>query len=1538
MKKILFFLLLPCVLFGQDFPEEMPAAVAVARSVSVVDDTTLVGTLTGVNDVMGYGLSADSVQVGDKFIDAAGRIHTIEIINSRGLNSLNVQVVTTETVYFEFSGRGVLWRPDGTGLIPVGPAANGMVSDFLSAKIHNHNLSVLSSGGGSSFVEYEVDDLPTSINANEAYRIKGRGWYDYSATLPSGYVLGESAFQVESNYLLIRVEGNVSVNQFGAVGDGTTDDLPAFQAAIDFAVAQGYTGITIPDGTFALGGDLDFPAVDGFTISGQGKYKSAITFQGDAAVNMHNQSELKLSSLTVTGDAAVSISVRPVDDVTMRNIYIENVLLDKRHETMGVGNHGIVIDGNRAAGAFTKTLSHVYILGCDVFGAGHPEAFDGTDGQGRDNIYIRYYPNFPGDNGSVHDVYIDNCNLDGASRMNLTVAGLDLGAGSGGLSPEWKEPYNVFVSNTSLKNSTWASLDIEDGDNVFVNNCHFENGGRNLDYFDLEFALADGGTGDNGLNRAFRSVIAKGQGAEGLYVTNSQFSNCAYLSAPPKGSVFTSCTFLNTPIRNADAASYMGVEFTSCYFLREDTSTLFIGDHLVDLYASDAKFTDCKFEGDDDVAMIELSDGEIARSDRYSVDFKACTFIGSDGTLALIDYGNVRFLPGCEFYDFQTLTTSEGNARYNRIHIDGVKGYSVQEIYEARFEGIKKLSILNSEFDSISQITSSTQMQPGDLIVRGNDFGVYKPVESYLSAYFLRTRSFDHTVFEHNTVRLILDATVTAIELIERQFGGEDRESVSINHNTFTGWSGKEVVRILSYNGEQVKKASITNNIHDGITPFVITGLQTNNYILFGNGGYTNQFLKETSSGLTPTTLGWSDIANIPAGFSDDVDNVDDADADPTNELDSKWTEDGGSNIRRETGSVSIGVNRSNVKFHVVGKSTFGADVSSDYRAELLVAPQTAFSLSPTTDKGILISAPSGTSASDGAMLGSLFFSPVGLTRAHAGIVAYQDGGDADFIGLKMIVHTSSSSGADGVEGLNVNRVGRVFFPQYAVGQPAYADLTGSPDYLAGFNSSGQVVPVTLSAIQDDADADPTNELDSKWTEDGGSNIRRETGSVSIGVNRSNEKFHVVGKSTFGADVSSDYNADVIISTQTAFDPSPTADKTLLLSANGITPADGQELGSLFFSPGGISRAHAGITAFQDGADSDYIGLRFWTHVSNSAGVDAYDAGYFDRVGRFHLNRIIDDAQSTTYQGLVGYNPDGQIVGVNVDDFTPDGNGVLESDGPHNLLDGTIIRGATQPSGSIGRFALANAVSAAGTSFNYLRMTGNSSKGVLIDLEVQESSGDVTKAAITLSDPNSMSDFNADGEWEYVSGSTRRGFDWGTNQMLFDGSDHIDLPTSSPANNRSYTTFNSDGSFEYVPEFVGVSTSDQTLTAGGSIASDPEITVSGIPAGTYEAEVVLNYESSNINGELIWTFTTVGVDAARSTYRLPGQTNNVSSDWTVTSSTAEIITTNQIHSTGAQMGTIVFTSTGTVTLRRRAGATGNITLREGSRIRLKKID
>jgi hypothetical protein len=296
MKKILFFLLLPCVLFGQDFPEEMPAAVAVARSVSVVDDTTLVGTLTGVNDVMGYGLSADSVQVGDKFIDAAGRIHTIELINSRGLNYLNVQVVTKDTVYFDFSGRGVLWRPDTVGLIPIGPAANGMVSDVLAAKIYNHNLKIVrdrstpsrfdsliagtnvtidytdnrnpvisATGGGSGTVESVVagtgisvdvtdpanpivtnisPDQAVSLNAGSNVTVSGT-YPNFTITVPS---LDDADADPTNENQTVSAGAGISVSQIGEdfeVTNTSPDQVVGLAAGANVSVTGAYPNFTV---------------------------------------------------------------------------------------------------------------------------------------------------------------------------------------------------------------------------------------------------------------------------------------------------------------------------------------------------------------------------------------------------------------------------------------------------------------------------------------------------------------------------------------------------------------------------------------------------------------------------------------------------------------------------------------------------------------------------------------------------------------------------------------------------------------------------------------------------------------------------------------------------------------------------------------------------------------------------------------------------------------------------------------------------------------------------------------------------------------------------------------------------------------------------------------------------------------------------------------------------------------------------------------------------------------------------------------------
>lgn len=61
-----------------------------------------------------------------------------------------------------------------------------------------------------------------------------------------------------------------NVKDFGAVGDGATDDAVAVQAAIDAAAEAGGGTVWFPPGEYALGGPLDMmdPRYDGTTFDG----------------------------------------------------------------------------------------------------------------------------------------------------------------------------------------------------------------------------------------------------------------------------------------------------------------------------------------------------------------------------------------------------------------------------------------------------------------------------------------------------------------------------------------------------------------------------------------------------------------------------------------------------------------------------------------------------------------------------------------------------------------------------------------------------------------------------------------------------------------------------------------------------------------------------------------------------------------------------------------------------------------------------------------------------------------------------------------------------------------------------------------------------------------------------------------------------------------------------------------------------------------------------------------------------------------------
>jgi hypothetical protein len=138
----------------------------------------------------------------------------------------------------------------------------------------------------------------------------------------AGIVYNPSGTGAVPTTVQAKLRETVSVKDFGAVGDGVTDDTAAIQAAID----SGAKEIIIPSGTYALGSYVNVASKTDLTIRGTG---SPVLFQpsGKTTSNAFNVSFFRFTSCT---------------NVTMT---------------------GLKVDGNRAAYATVNT----YFANADNF-------------------------------------------------------------------------------------------------------------------------------------------------------------------------------------------------------------------------------------------------------------------------------------------------------------------------------------------------------------------------------------------------------------------------------------------------------------------------------------------------------------------------------------------------------------------------------------------------------------------------------------------------------------------------------------------------------------------------------------------------------------------------------------------------------------------------------------------------------------------------------------------------------------------------------------------------------------------------------------------------------------------------------------------------------------------------------------------------------------------------------------------------------------------------------------------------------------------
>ena len=134
-----------------------------------------------------------------------------------------------------------------------------------------------------------VGDLPLSGNVGDAYLISGdlhvwamdewenvgniQGPQGEQGPAGADGTQGEQGPQGEQGIQGIQgiqgfiANGIVSVKEYGATGNGTTDDTTAIQAAIDYAIANNLKTIYIPSGVYVIAGTLNVAGLAAFDLS-----------------------------------------------------------------------------------------------------------------------------------------------------------------------------------------------------------------------------------------------------------------------------------------------------------------------------------------------------------------------------------------------------------------------------------------------------------------------------------------------------------------------------------------------------------------------------------------------------------------------------------------------------------------------------------------------------------------------------------------------------------------------------------------------------------------------------------------------------------------------------------------------------------------------------------------------------------------------------------------------------------------------------------------------------------------------------------------------------------------------------------------------------------------------------------------------------------------------------------------------------------------------------------------------------------------------
>lgn len=308
---------------------------------------------------------------------------------------------------------------------------------------HGIDRSGAAGGSGSSTILNALDELAdpgvdsliywdNSESAFDWYTIDSAafrtaaGFNASSAAVEIGFI--QSGSGAIASDVQTELRQRFSVTQFGATGDGVTDDTAAIAAAI--AAASNGATILFPAGTYL--------------VSEDGSNGAAIHLSSLSNVHLVGDGEnTTIIKLADSGDAHV------VNITGCTNCSISGMTIDGNRANQTAGVHGLRVDGTRIR------VSDLYVLNAKSYGIGiaqtsgiYDAKFENitVEGSGLDGIDFKN-PNDDNYGVSMNNIFIDSPNRssttgqvgldirgEGVRVSNVHVRGLDATFGVGGRS------------------------------------------------------------------------------------------------------------------------------------------------------------------------------------------------------------------------------------------------------------------------------------------------------------------------------------------------------------------------------------------------------------------------------------------------------------------------------------------------------------------------------------------------------------------------------------------------------------------------------------------------------------------------------------------------------------------------------------------------------------------------------------------------------------------------------------------------------------------------------------------------------------------------------------------------------------------------------------------------------------------------------------------------------------------------------------------------------------------------------------------------